>query len=155
LAPELSKLIPRVLKVLLDLQRISEAAAAQADEDRAGGVAAHSQPPPGFDLETGAVHRDEESLLDQHLRALERWCVRAEDDRDRRKFKSPDYRERYSERGTETDEAFAKRIQGQHRGKLDLAVALEEGCDEKHVRHARASLGLDVYGNETAKSHSR
>jgi hypothetical protein len=132
--------MPRVLQVLTDLQAISEGVAAQAYEDRAGGRSAGSEPPPGFDLERGAVHRDEESLYDEHLRKLELWLIHAEEARDRRRWRSPD------PRPSELDDEFAKRVDIEHRGKHDVAVALREGCSVEHVRKARALLGLDEYG---------
>jgi hypothetical protein len=136
-----SEVVPRVIDLLVGMKRVSEAGAAQAYEERAGGNAADSEPPPGFNLETGSVHPDEESLLDQQLRELELWCIRAEHELAIRKYKSPANHERL-----EDDEQFAKRIEVEHRGRQDLEVALKEGCTLSAVDKARASLGLDERG---------
>jgi hypothetical protein len=132
------ELLNRAAKVLAELELVSEGSASRAlDQDpHVRTHSAGSPAPPGFVLDRGEIHEDEESLLDRSLRSLEEWVIRAEHDRDRHKFRAPS-------RAPETPQQFAERIVRQYDGEHDLAVAKRENASRSYIRKIRKQAGRE------------
>jgi hypothetical protein len=131
---DVSAIRSRVARVLLDLELISEAPAARAFDaplvKGGGGGSGDGLHGPG-------------SLLEFHAGRLEEWLIRAENDRDRHKFRPPS-------REPESPAEWGDRIVVQYGvspqnpdGVHDLAVAEREKASRAAVRKAREQRGFE------------
>jgi hypothetical protein len=128
--PEASVVLARVHAVVRDLELISEAPASKPlDSERVrGGNGADDMP-------------TERTLLDRHLVWLEEWCIRAEHDRDRHKYRPPN-----APKG-ETPSEFRKRVIKQYEGVHDLEVSKREAASRRYIRDIRVGAHRDkLYG---------
>jgi hypothetical protein len=125
-AAEAPQLLSRVRAALSSLQMLAEAPAGKPlDSTRVSGSS---------DADVGRVH----SLYEKHVELLEAWCIGAEVDCNRFRFRAP-------KREPETQEQWEDRVIARYEGRPALEVSKLEGHSLKAIKALRMSRGRDPH----------